>query len=157
MEANETAAAAGRYRDMIYRVALHWCGCPHDAEDITQEVLLKLYTTRRRFDGEEHLRSWLLRVTINACKSLLRSPWHSRRLPLEAAGDRPVFDDPTQAELYDAVLALPRDYRLPLYLFYYEDLTTREIAALLHLSQTAVTTRLSRARAQLREALKEEV
>lgn len=155
MDPNETAAAAGRYRDMIYRVALHWCGSPHDAEDAAQEVLLKLYTTRRRFDSEEHLRNWLLRVTINTCKSQLRSPWHTRRLPLEEA-EPPVFDAPAQTELYEAVLALPQSYRLPLYLYYYEDLTTRQIAALLHLSQTAVTTRLSRARQLLRQALEEE-
>ena len=83
MEPNELAAAAGRYRDMIYRVALHWCGHPQEAEDATQDTLLKLCTTHRHFADEEHLRSWLLRVTINHCKSRLRAPWQTRRLPLE--------------------------------------------------------------------------
>ena len=150
MEPNELAAVAGRYRDMIYRVALHWCGHPQEAEDATQDTLLKLCATHRTFADEEHLKSWLIRVTINHCKSRLRAPWHTRRLPLEELPDTPVFDDPAQRELYDAVLALPQAYRIVLYLFYYEDMPTREIATALHISQNAVTTRLTRARAQLR-------
>lgn len=108
MEPSELAAVAGRYRDMIYRVALHWCGHPQEAEDATQDTLLKLCATHRTFADEEHLKSWLIRVTINHCKSRLRAPWHTRRLPLEELPDTPVFDDPAQRELYDAVLALHR-------------------------------------------------
>ena len=122
MEPSELAAVAGRYRDMIYRVALHWCGHPQEAEDATQDTLLKLCATHRTFADEEHLKSWLIRVTINHCKSRLRAPWHTRRLPLEELPDTPVFDDPAQRELYDAVLALPQAYRIVLYLFYYEDI-----------------------------------
>ena len=69
MEPSELAAVAGRYRDMIYRVALHWCGHPQEAEDATQDTLLKLCATHRTFADEEHLKSWLIRVTINHCKS----------------------------------------------------------------------------------------
>ena len=83
MEPDELAAVAGRYRDMIYRVALHWCGHPQEAEDATQDTLLKLCATHRTFADEEHLKSWLIRVTVNHCKSRLRAPWHTRRLPLE--------------------------------------------------------------------------
>ena len=68
----------------------------------------------------------------------------------------PVFDDPAQRELYDAVLALPQAYRIVLYLFYYEDMPTKEIAAVLHISQNAVTTRLTRAREALRRAYQED-
>ena len=156
MEPNELAAVAGRYRDMIYRVALHWCGHPQEAEDATQDTLLKLCATHRTFADEEHLKSWLIRVTINHCKSRLRAPWHTRRLPLEELPDTPVFDDSAQRELYDAALALPQAYRIVLYLFYYEDMPTREIAAALHISQNAVTTRLTRAREALRRAYQED-
>jgi len=83
MEPNELAAAAGRYRDMIYRVALHWCGHPQEAEDATQDTLLKLCTTHRHFADEEHLRSWLLRVTINHCK---KPPARAVAHPPPAAG-----------------------------------------------------------------------
>lgn len=156
MEQKELAAAAGRYRDMIYRVALHWCGHPQEAEDAAQETLLKLCTTHRRFADEEHLKSWLIRVTINQCKSWRRAPWHTRRLLLEEVPDVPVFEDPAQRELYDAALALPKAYRIVLYLFYYEDMPTKEIAAVLHISQNAVTTRLTRARDALRRAYQED-
>ena len=90
MEPNELAAVAGRYRAMIYRVALHWCGHPQEAEDATQDTLLKLCATHRTFADEEHLKSWLIRVTINHCKSRLRAPWHTRRLPLEELPDTPA-------------------------------------------------------------------
>ena len=90
MEPNELAAVAGRYRDMIYRVALHWCGHPQEAEDATQDTLLKLCATHRTFADEEHLKSWLIRVTINHCKSRLRAPWHTRRLPLEELPDQTI-------------------------------------------------------------------
>ena len=152
MEPNELAAVAGRYRDMIYRVALHWCGHPQEAEDATQDTLLKLCATHRTFADEEHLKSWLIRVTINHCHTLARAS----RLPLEELPDTPVFDDPSQRELYDAVLALPQAYRIVLYLFYYEDIPTREIAAALHISQNTVTTRLTRAREALRRAYQED-
>ena len=102
MEPSKLAAVAGRYRDMIYRVALHLCGHPQEAEDATQDTLLKLCATHRTFADEEHLKSWLIRVTINHCKSRLRAPWHTRRLPLEELPDTPVFDDPAQRELYPA-------------------------------------------------------
>ena len=157
MEQAELAAAAARYRDMIYRVALHWCGHPQEAEDAAQETLLKLCSTHRRFTDEEHLKSWLIRVTINQCKSWRRTPWHTRCLPLDEVPDVPVFEDPAQRELYDAVLALPQTYRIVLYLFYYEDMPTREIAAVLHISQNAVTTRLTRAREALRRMYKEDL
>ena len=127
MEQAELAAAAGRYRDMIYRVALHWCGHPQEAEDAAQETLLKLCATHRRFTNEEHLKSWLIRVTINQCKSWRRTPWYMRRLPLDEIPDVPVFDDHAQRELYDAVLALPQTYRIVLYLFYYEDQVIRHV------------------------------
>ena len=62
MEPSELAAVAGRYRDMIYRVALHWCGHPQEAEDATQDTLLKLCATHRTFADEEHLKSWLIQA-----------------------------------------------------------------------------------------------
>lgn len=153
MDEQTFAAAAGRYQDMIYRVALHTLGSAADAEDAAQEVLLRLYTAKNPPTGEEHLRRWLLRVTVNVCRDALRSPWRRRRVPLEDI-PAPEFDREEQALLYQAVLGLPEKYRTVLVLFYYEDLPVREIGALLGASPTAVTTRLSRARKLLGERLK---
>lgn len=155
MERTEFMNAVEAYQDIVYRTALHFFASPPDAEDAVQEVFLRLYTRSDPFESPEHLRRWLLRVTVNVCKDVLKSPWRKRRVVLDALPDQPVFDTPEQGELYQAVMELPEIYRLVLYLFYYEELSTKEIAALLGVRQTAVTTRLSRGREQLKERLKE--
>ena len=146
-------ATVGQYQDMVYRVALHQFGVLQDAEDAVQEVFLRLYTEEKLFESGEHLRRWLIRVTLNVCRDTLKSPWRKRRVPLDTVPDQPVFDAPEQGELYQAVMALPEKYRVTLYLFYYEELSTKEIAELLGLRQTAVTTRLSRGRELLKKRL----
>jgi len=148
--------AVERHQDMVYRVALHALGSPQDADDAVQEVFLRLLRWKKGFEGPEHLRRWLLRVTVNVCRDMLRSPWRRRRVDLERAGPIPVFDRSEDGALYAAVMALPEQYRTVLDLFYYEELSTAEIGGLLHLSRTAVTTRLSRAREALKEKLGEE-
>lgn len=156
MQEEEYRAAVQRYRDMVWRVALNACRQTQDAEDVVQDVFLKLYTTRREFAGEEHLKHWLLRVTVNRCRTLLACPWRTRR-----ADAMPNAPDPAQAldagqrALYEAVRALPPGQRVALYLYYFEGYSTAEIAQLLHLRQTAVTTRLHRARTRLRALLEE--
>ena len=156
MQEEEYRAAVQRYRDMVWRVALNACRQTQDAEDVVQDVFLKLYTTRREFAGEEHLKHWLLRVTVNRCRTLLACPWRTRRA--DAVPDAP---DPAQAldagqrALYEAVRALPPGQRVALYLSSFEGYSTAEIAQLLHLRQTAVTTRLHRARTRLRALLEE--
>ena len=160
MEAAAFTAAAEQYQDMVYRIALSALGNAADAEDAVQEVFLKLYRQSAPPAGDS-LRYWLIRVTVNHCRDLLRSPWRKRRvslseLPSDAADSaEPVFCREEQWELYRAVMALPEKYRTVVHLFYYEELSVREIAALLRLSQSAVTTRLSRARAILKERLEE--
>lgn len=155
MERDIFQVAVGQYQDMVYRIALHQFGVPQDAEDAVQEVFLRLYTEEKPFESGEHLRRWLIRVTINVCRDALKSPWRKRRVSLDAVPDQPVFDKPEERELYQAVMALPEKYRTVLDLFYYEELSTKEIAALLGLRQSAVTTRLSRARELLKTQLKE--
>lgn len=155
MEKNVFQNAVGRYQDVVYRIALHQFGVPQDAEDAVQEVFLRLYTAEKAFESDEHLRRWLIRVTINVCRDVLKSPWRKRRVPLDALPDQPVFDKPEEEELYQAVMGLPEKYRTVLDLFYYEELSTKEIADLLGLRQSAVTTRLSRARDLLKKQLKE--
>ena len=154
MERQAFMDAVAQHQDMVYRVALHWFGVPQDAEDAVQEVFLRLYTEEKTFDGPEHLRRWLLRVTVNVCKDALKSPWRKRRVPLDSIPE-PVFEQPEQRELYREVLALPEKYRTVLGLYYYEELSTKEIAALLNIRQTAVTTRLARGRELLKQRLKE--
>ena len=94
--------AVERYQSMVYRVALHALGSPQDADDAVQEVFLRLYTAKKPLEGEEHLRRWLLRVTVNHCRDVLRSPWR-RRVSLDQLPAEPVFQAPEQEALYQTV------------------------------------------------------
>lgn len=153
MERSKFQDAVGRHQDMVYRVALQQFGVPQDAEDAMQEVFLRLYTYEKPFESQEHLRRWLIRVTVNVCKDTLKSPWRRRRVALTELPAEPVFEEPEQAELYREVMKLPEKYRTVLDLFYYEELPVREIAELLHVKQSVVTTRLFRARELLKKRL----
>ena len=155
MDKETFTRAVEHYQNSIYRLALHALGRPADAEDVVQEVFLRLFRTDKPFDSEEHLRRWLLRVGSNLCRDILKSPWRRRQAQLTDTIPAPAFEREDQRELYRAVMALEEKYRTVLYLFYYEDLPVREIAALLSLGESAVTTRLSRGRAKLKAALKE--
>ncbi len=156
MDRETFTRAVEQYQDTVFRVALHALGGPQDADDAVQEVFLRLFRYGGDFESGEHLRRWLLRVTVNVCRDALKSPWRRRRVDLDSIEPVPVFDRPEDGALYEAVMALPEKYRTALDLFYYEELSVKEIADLLHVSPSAVTTRLSRAREALRLQLGEE-
>ena len=152
MEREYFQSAVNKYQNMVFRIALHSMGQITDAEDVVQEVFLRLYTCTVTFESMEHLRYWLIRVTVNVCRDMLKNPWR-RRISLDNVPE-PAFEQPEQLELYQEVMMLPEKYRVVLVLFYYEELSTKEIGEILGLRQSAVTTRLSRARALLKQRLK---
>lgn len=145
---------AQRYMDTIFRLAFHYTKSQAEADDITQEVLIKLYQTDKVFESEDHVKYWLLRVTINACKKALLSPWR-RTEPMEDHTAALSFPSTEHSQLFEAVMALPAKYRIPIYLHYYEDYSCDEVAALLHIPGATVRTRLRRARAMLKTDLQE--
>lgn len=155
MENTDFLAMADKYKDMVYRIALNYYRNPADADDTVQDVLIKLYTAERQFQSEAHLRNWLIRVTINECKNVLRTPWKRWTVSWEDIAAAASFDSPQESELLFSVLNLPEKYRVVLYLFYYESLTAKEIGRLLNLQESAVTTRLSRAREMLKKKITE--
>lgn len=146
--------AAERYLDMVYRIALNYFRHPQDAEDAAQEAMLRLWRADTDFEGEEHLRHFLVRVTLNVCRDFSRSPWRKRTVPLESCRE-PAFSAPERWELYQAVMALPAKYRLPLYLYYFEGYAVAEVGELMGLNPSTVQTRLARARAKLKQELEE--
>ena len=152
MKRENVETIAGKYKSMIYRIALNYLRSPHDAEDIVQDVFLKLCQSTKDFESEEHLRYWLIRITINASKNVLRLPWRKSAEYAEVMASH-SFENPEQSALFAAVMRLSEKYRVPLYFFYYEDLSVRRIAKLLGIAESAVTTRLSRARAQLKSTI----
>lgn len=145
---------AVQHRDMIYRIALNQLRSIPDTEDAMQEVLLKLYQHKGSFDSPDHAKHWLIRVTLNHCRSLWRSPW-KKNVPLEELSRTIGFTEQKDSDLFLAVMGLPEAHRTVLYLFYYEDLSIKEIAQLLNLSVSTVTTRLYRARKRLKYDLTE--
>ena len=149
MTEQEFNQAAQRHLDMVYRIALNALRRPADAEDAAQTVMLRLWQSRETFEGEDHLRHWLVRVTVNVCRDLTRSAWYRRIVPLEHCPE-PSFSAPEEGRLYDAVMALPGKYREIIVLFYYKQMKIREIAEALHMPTASVSSRLRRARAMLK-------
>ena len=141
------------YMDMVYRVAFGYVKSGADADDVTQAVFLRLWRRRPDFESEAHAKHWLLRVTVNESKRLLCSPWR-RSEPLDGCEALPL-PSPEHRELLDAVLRLKPKYRTALYLYYYEGLSTQEIASVLGIPQNTVLTHLRRAREQLKIQLTE--
>ena len=148
-------AAAEQHLDMVYRIALNYFRVPADAEDAAQTVMLRLWQTDGDFADDDHLRYWLVRVTLNVCRDVFRSFWRRRTVPLESCRE-PALDDSAHQRLYQEVMALPAKYRLPLYLYYYEGYSVAEVGELLGLKPSTVQTRLARAREKLRGSLMEE-
>jgi len=151
----EFTTAADRHLNMLYHVALNCLRFPADAEDAVQETLLRLWRADIDFESADHLRHWLVRVCINVCRDMKRSPWKRRVVSLENCAE-PVFPDPAQQTLWEELMTLPVKYRLPLYLHYYGGYSTAEIGVMLGLTSAAVRSRLMRARAKLRLQLEEE-
>ncbi len=157
MEKEDRARAVTEWGDTVWRLALLRTGRREDAEDVFQEVFLRYFRHEEALRGaaDEHRKAWLIRCTVNRCKSVLTAPWRRRTAPLAAAED--VGVPPETREVYAAVLALPPKYRTAVHLFYYEGYSVSEIASATGAPEGTVKSWLSRARLLLREALSEEV
>ncbi len=144
------SAVLERYGRTVYTLALSQTRSREDAEDVFQEVFLRLMERKAPFESEEHRKAWLIRVTLSRCRSLFASAYRKKRVPLSE--DIP-FSPPGRSALYDAVLALPRGYRTVIHLHYYEGYSTEEIARLLTVRPSTVRSRLFRARKLLKDQL----
>lgn len=150
----EIERVVNEYATMLLRVAYSQLNNRAEAEDAVQEVLLKYMEKAPVFQSEEHEKAWLLRVTINHCKNHLASAWFRKRADLDEG--IPALDN-AELEVVSAVAALPAKYRAVVHLYYFEGYSTKEIAEILHSRPNTVSSRLSRARALLAKALKEEI
>jgi len=144
-----------RYQDTVYGLALARTGNRADADDVFQEVFLAYHQCGKTFRDEEHRKAWLLRTTINQCRRVTSSTWRRKTVPLSEREDAPVqFRERSENQVWEALQGLAEDYRLPIYLFYFQELSTQEIAKILAVRPGTVRMRLTRGREQLREALK---
>ena len=146
--------AVEHYGPLVLRTAFGLVKNMQDAEDIAQEVFLTLLKKDPAFDGPDHQQAWLLRCTINRCKSHFRSVWQSRTDGLDENFSVPFT--PAESEVMKAVGDLPMKYRQVIYLHYIQGYSTAEIAKLLELNQNTVLSQLARGRAMLKKTLKGE-
>ena len=138
-----------QFTDTVYRVALHNTANFSDAEDVTQEVFIKLLETNKAFRDSEHLKAWLIRVTINLCRDKIKKS--SREIPSENV--LPYNTGEEKNDVLEAVKALPENYRNTIYLHYYEGYTAKEIGKILDAKENTVLSWLSRGRDALRKEL----
>lgn len=141
-----------QYADMIYRIAFQNLRNPADTEDIFQEVCMALLTNNAPLDDEEHIKHWLIRVTINKCNNFNKSVWQSRT---DSISDHTNLIAPETKFVMDELDKLPKHYRNVIYLYYYEEYTIPEIAEILGKSKNTISTQLQRARKKLKTILEE--
>lgn len=153
----ETNRAIERYGDTVRRLCIIHLKNEADTQDIFQTVFLKYLLHDQPFDSEEHEKAWLIRVTLNACKDLLKSFFRSRTVPLEELTTQAADLTDERREVLSAVLELPQKERDVVYLHYYEGYTAPEIGGLLGKNVNTIYTHLARARERLRERLGGEV
>ncbi|MCI9068863.1 MAG: sigma-70 family RNA polymerase sigma factor [Lachnospiraceae bacterium] len=149
----EVERAVERHSDTVRRLCMIHLKNHADTEDIFQTVFLKYALSSVLFESEEHERAWFIRVTINACKDLLKSFFRRRTVPLDELVEQPADLSPDHREVFEAVLSLPQKNRDVVYLHYYEDYTAPQIGRILGKNVNTIYTLLARSRQMLRERL----
>ena len=152
----EVNRAIEQYSDTVRRLCMIHLKNHADTEDIFQTVFLKYVLSSVSFESEEHEKAWFIRVTINACRDLLKSFFRSHVVSLDEVMDQPAPLPPDNREVLEAVLALPYKYREAVYLHYYEGYTAPQIGRILGKNVNTVYTLLTRSKQMLREKLREE-
>ena len=139
------------YAGLVYKLAFANAGNRSDADDVFQEVFLRYIRRQPVFRDPEHAKAWFIRVTLNRCHSLWSSAYRKRARPL---ADTLSYEMEEGEDLASALATLSPAYRSVVHLFYYEDMTTAQIAAALRRKEATVRTQLTRARQQLKHNLK---
>jgi RNA polymerase sigma-70 factor (ECF subfamily) len=134
----EAKRAIDQYADTVRRICFVHLKNHRDTEDVFQEVFMKLILCDHDFKSKDHEKAWLIRVTVNACKDVLKSLFRGRTSSIEELMDEPSYQESNTYELLDAVLRLPENYRVVVYLHYYEGYSTPEIASILKKKENTV-------------------
>ncbi len=145
--------AIENYASTVKRICFIHLKNEADTEDICQTVFLKYAMNDNVFDSEAHEKAWIIRVTINACKDLLKSFFRKHTVSLDAYVEQGGVNDAAHSEVLEAVLALPEKYRRVIYLHYYEGYPAADIAEILRINVNTVYTQLTRAKGLLRDEL----
>lgn len=152
----ELTAAVNKYGDLVLRLCLIHLKNKADSDDIFQEVFLRYCRHNGSFESDEHKKAWIIRVTNNACKDLLRNFFHSRTVSIDEIGELQGRNETEYREVFEAVLSLPEKNREVVYLHYYEGYKAKEIASILKMNVNTVYTLLTRSKEMLKGMLIDE-
>lgn len=157
MTDNNFINAVKRNNQRLFLIALSFTKSTYDAEDIIQNVFLKLWKHPKAFENDEHIDKWLTAVCVNESKNYIKLFFRGHlNIDDSEIVSHYTFDSSSQQDIFNAVMELPKKDRTVIHLFYYEDLSVKDIAKLLNLKESAVKTRLCRARTKLKERLGDE-
>ena len=146
-----------KYSDMVLRIAYTYLKNRADAEDIVQDVFLRIIDKKPSFNDESHEKSWLIRATINMCKNKVNMFWNKNKCSIDDVQEFAVSDKyNTDTSVFQAVMALGEKYRVVVYMYYYEGYSTPEIADVIGKNETTIWSLLHRARNKLKDMLKED-
>lgn len=146
------------YKSTVYGIAFTRTKSHCDADDIFQEVFLTYYRKQPQFNDEEHRKAWLINVTINCTKKLLSKKQYNTIELTEALTDAVFeFQSEEDTSVYTALCELPEKYRIILYLYYFEELSVKEISKMLKIRPSTVRTQMTRGREFMRKKLKGEI
>ncbi len=150
-----TNSVIEKYFNTVYKLALARTKDVTYAEDVTSDVFLKFMQTDKVFESEEHIKAWLIRVTVNCSHSLFSGSWFKKTVPLEETIPAEMPEE--ESDVYLAVMQLPEKYRTVIHLFYYEELSVAEISETLGINESTIKSQLLRGRNLLKESLKGEI
>ncbi len=145
------------FKNDVYRLSYSYTKNISDSDDITQNVFVKLYNHNEVLELDDiSIKKWLFKVTINECKSLLLSSWKKKIIPFTEKEENTLYAKINDNNILDQVMQLPKKYRLVIFLYYYENYSTKEISEVLNITITNVQTMLSRARDKLKSIIRED-
>lgn len=151
-----TETVIEKFKQNLFAAAFSVCRSREDSEDAVQDAFIRYHTSDKEFESEEHIKAWLIRVTVNRAKDIAFSYHRRNSVPLEEYTASIPFESTEESNLFTAVMNLDKKYRTVIHLFYYEEYKIDEIAGILGKSPGTVKSLLSRARQLLKKTLKEE-
>lgn len=157
MNANEQLEyLVNTYADTVLRLSYSYLKSVQDAQDVSQTVFIKLFKAKKTFKDKDHEKAFILRVTANVCKDVLKSSWRNRICDIEHCGEIVVTNEETDDSILWAVNQLEDKYRTVIHLHYYEGYKANEIGKIVGVPTPTVHTRLVRGREKLKKILKGE-
>ena len=148
--ANDIETVMNSYGNMLFRLCLIMLGNASDAEDVIQETMIKYLQKAPKFSDAEHEKAWLIKVSTNHCKDVLR--FRNKHQMVDIEQIKEFVNEESDNGIIDALMTLPEKYKIVLLLYYVEGYSTKEIAEMIGKTVSAVKMRLQKGRVILKEA-----